>query len=165
MSNKIKNKQSKIKLSCTSKKALFNSKKFFEKKIIDIMDKRVWDLPIVEKNDDLSNVLAILSSSDHVWVVESKLNKKLLGLITKPDILRTLAPTKRISPFGLTSKRSMYIELYETAEHIMESHPLTYPPSTTVKEVLDKMTAHSDFHIDIVTPDNNEILVEVNIQE
>ena len=164
MNNQIKNKLSEKK-NCGSKKVIFNSKKFFDKKIIDVMDKRVWDLPLVEKDSDLFNILIILSGSDHVWVMESKKNKKLLGLITEPNILRTLAPTKRISPFGITSKKSMYIELYETAEHIMELHPLTCSLTTSIKEVLDKMIAYGDFHLAIVQPEYNEILGEVTIHE
>jgi CBS domain-containing protein len=98
---------------------------FYTRPVESIMGKMIWDLPIMEKDEDILHALAIMSGSDHVWVVESKANKKLIGLITEPDILRTLAPTKRMSFFGTASKHAMHSELYETAEHIMEPHPLT----------------------------------------
>jgi hypothetical protein len=47
---------------------------FYEIPAGDIMDERVWDLPLIEKEKDagIDCVLSILTGSDHVWVVESR---------------------------------------------------------------------------------------------
>lgn len=56
---------------------------FYEIPTKDIMDKRVVDLPLIEKDASIDRVLSILTGSDHVWIVESKGSKKLVGIITE----------------------------------------------------------------------------------
>jgi len=73
----------------------------------EIMDKRIGELPLIEKDASIDSVLSILTKSDHVWVVESKGSKKLVGIITEHDILDIFSPTKKISYFGLPDKKSL----------------------------------------------------------
>ena len=48
---------------------------FYELKVKQLMDKRVWDLPIVEKREDINNILNILGARNHIWVIEDKESK------------------------------------------------------------------------------------------
>ena len=48
---------------------------FYELKVRQLMDRRVWDLPIIEEKEDISNVLNILGARNHLWVVKNKEKK------------------------------------------------------------------------------------------
>ena len=49
---------------------------FYELKVSQIMDKRVWDLPINKENENINLILSILSARNHIWVVKDKKNKR-----------------------------------------------------------------------------------------
>ena len=70
---------------------------FYELRVEQLMDKRVWDLPIVEKKEDVHHILNILGARNHIWVVNDKENKELVGVITELDALSILTP-KKFSP-------------------------------------------------------------------
>ena len=72
---------------------------FYEIPAEDIMSEGIWDLPLIEKDASIDCVLSILTESDHVWVVESKGSKKLVGIITEHDILDIFSPRKEVSFF------------------------------------------------------------------
>lgn len=128
------------------------------------MDQRIWDLPLIEKDDIALHVLAILSSSDHVWVVEDMESRELVGVITEHDILQIMSPTKRISFFGAHAKRPLQMELNETTEHIMQYHPVTCKREDTVKKVLRKMTTHGCRRIAVVDSDDS-IVGEITLHQ
>jgi len=52
---------------------------FYELSVNEIMDKR---LPLIEKDANLDQVFSILTVNNHIWIVESKESKKLVGIIT-----------------------------------------------------------------------------------
>ena len=58
------------------------------KTVEDVMDKRLWDLPLIEENGDLFHVFTILNSRDHIWVIDNMKTKKLIEVITQHDILQ-----------------------------------------------------------------------------
>lgn len=134
---------------------------FYELSVKDVLNKRHWDLPLIEKNAELSRVLAVLGGTDHVWVVDSLENKKLLGVITEGDVLKALAPKRKITYFGMPGKEALHWEMHETAEHIMSGKPITCKPDDKVKDVLDKMLTHRIRRISVV--DNNKIIGEVTL--
>ncbi|RKY96246.1 MAG: CBS domain-containing protein [Candidatus Hydrothermota bacterium] len=115
-------------------------KEFYELPIKELMDKRIWDLPIIEKNKDINHVFSILSGKNHVWVVDNKKNMKLVGVITEHDVLSVLSPT-RIPPyvFGKPDLRSLQYGLAKTAEDVMSKNPVTSRPEEKVADVLSKM--------------------------
>ena len=65
---------------------------FYNLKAKQLMDKRAWDLPIVDKNEDIFHILNILGARNHIWVVNNKEDKELIGIITEHDALSILAP-------------------------------------------------------------------------
>ena len=89
---------------------------FYEIPAKDIMDKRVSELPLIEKHASIDRVLSILTENDHVWVVESKGSKKLVGIITEHDILNAFSPTKKVSYFGLQNKETLHYEIFSYLE-------------------------------------------------
>ena len=44
------------------------------------MDKRVWDLPLIEAKDDVYHVLSILGGRNHIWVVKDKKTKEIKAI-------------------------------------------------------------------------------------
>jgi len=89
---------------------------FYEIPAEDIMDERISDLPLIEKDASIGCVISILTGSDHVWVVESKGSKRLVGIITEHDILDIVSPRKEVSFFGLPSKKSLHYEIFSYLE-------------------------------------------------
>jgi predicted transcriptional regulator len=134
---------------------------FYEILAKDIMDKRIRDLPRIEKDASLECVLSILTGSDYVWVVESKGSKKLVGIITEHDILEVFSPRKEVSFFGLPSKKSLHYETFEKAAHIMSRNPIRCRPEEKVEDVLNKMLVHKVRRIPVV--ESGEIIGEITL--
>lgn len=138
-------------------KIKLKTRKFYNIRIKEILDEKVWDLPIVTHDEVALNVLAILSSRDHVWVVEDMESMDLVGVITEHDILNILSPEQKTSFFGRSTKRSSHLEIFESADHIMSDHPITVKPKDTVGDVLRKMSTHGCRRMAVVDEDDRII--------
>ena len=104
------------------------------------MDKRTWDLPVVEKTADLDYVFSVLSGKNHVWVVETKETMKIVGVITEHDALSLLSPAYASShTFSRPNLRSLQYGLASTAEEIMSKKPITVSCDDGIVDVLAKM--------------------------
>jgi CBS domain-containing protein len=115
---------------------------FYEAKVSDLMDIRIWDLPLLEKNARIPLVLSILDGKTHVWVVDDLKNKHLLGVITRHDILQILAPPRNY--YGIFSLPKMqHQSLAGQAADIMTKHPITCRADETAAEALKKMIRHN----------------------
>ncbi len=64
---------------------------FLNLKVKDVMQHRVWDLPLVEENADIKFVLVILTTRGYVWVVNNAKELLLKGVITEHDALDLFA--------------------------------------------------------------------------
>jgi len=128
---------------------------FYELEVKDVMDKRTWDIPVIERQAPLENVLAILAGKNHLWVVEDKTSKRLVGVITEKDFLNVLAPPK-ISPytFGFPNIKSLRHGTAEVAEDIMSKRLVTCSSCTAVGEVLELMTSYQVRRIPVVEDHN-----------
>lgn len=114
---------------------------FYEARVEDIMDIRVWDLPLIEQDESVTLVLSILDGKTHVWVVEDTDSKQLVGVITRHDILHILAPSS--SRDSLFSVPDVHRDPEGTAADIMTSHPITCRPDESVADALTKMIRHN----------------------
>lgn len=93
---------------------------FYELKVHQLMDKRIWDLPLIEEKADIDYVLSILGGRNHIWVVKDKKEKILVGVITEHDVLSILAPKSFPSyVFGMPDIRSIQHGTAKTASEIM----------------------------------------------
>ena len=115
----------------------------------DAMSKRHWDLPIVEKNDDISHVLIILGARDHVWVVDSKENKNLCGVITVHDILDFLVPRTSHTFISHIGRKAMR-HTSEKASDIMTAHPVVIHEDAKIKDAIKTMALHRIRRLPIV---------------
>jgi CBS domain-containing protein len=148
------------------KVALANPREFYELRIRDAMDKRAWDLPILEENTELLDVFAVLCTSDHVWIVENKENNRVVGVITEHDILNGLRPVKKQSFFGAPTRKGMGVSIFETADQIMSHDPVTCLEGDKIEDVLHKMETHSVRRCAVVESDSNpKIIGEVTLHQ
>jgi predicted transcriptional regulator len=116
---------------------------FYQLKVKQLMDKRVWDLPLIEEKEDIIHVLNILGARNHIWVVKDKKSKELVGVITEHDVLSVLAPKKFPSyVFGVPDVRSIHHGTAKTAEDIMCAKVVSCSKEDKIIDVLEKMTKH-----------------------
>jgi CBS domain-containing protein len=134
---------------------------FYEIIVSDIMDRRLGDLPLIEKDASIDRVLSALTENDYVWVVESKRSRKLAGIITERDILHIFSPEKKVTFFGSPTKKTLHYESFENAEHIMSRNPVRCKPDETVKDALNKMVFHRIRRIPVA--ENDEIIGEITL--
>ena len=135
---------------------------FYELEVRQLMDKKIWDLPIVNKDTPIVNVLSILDGRSHVWVVYDSENKELAGVITRHDVLEILAPPR-------TSYSMFSVPLYKVrginskAEDVMNRDPITSSCDEKIVEVLQKMIKHRIRRLPVVDK-NNKIIGEMTLQ-
>lgn len=137
---------------------------FYELSVAQVMDKRVWDLPLIEKDEDISHVLSILGGRNHIWVVEDKKNKELVGVITEHDVLSILAPKKFPSyVFGMPDVKSIHHGTARTAGDIMCFRLITCEKEEKIVDVLHKMTKHRLRRLPVV--EQKSIIGEVTLHQ
>lgn len=133
---------------------------FYEARVEDIMDIRIWDLPLIEQDKSVTLVLSILDGKTHVWVVEDMDSKQLVGVITRHDILHILAPARRKD--SLFSIPTVHRGPEGTAADIMTRHPITCRPDDSVADALTKMTRHNIRRLAVV--EDNVITGELTLR-
>ena len=117
---------------------------FYELKVKQIMDKRVWDLPLIGENEDIYHVLSILGGRNHIWVVKDKQNRELSGIITEHDVLSILAPKHLPSyVFGAPDISSIQHGTARTAGDVMCHRIITCKPDDKILDALMKMVKYN----------------------
>lgn len=109
----------------------------------EVMDARTWDLPIIAEDTPIEHVMQILTSKDHVWVVNSLVDRHLLGVITEKDVLEILSPAV-MDPvhIGRVNIRSLHLGTIETAGDCMRSRLVTAFRDTPIEKILSLMTKY-----------------------
>ena len=117
--------------------------KFYNLKVSQLMDKRTWDLPLIEEKEDIYHVLSILGAKNHIWVVKDKENMELVGVITEHDVLSILAPKDFPSyVFGMPDIRSLQHGTTRRAEDVMANKVITCEPDEKIFDALMKMVKY-----------------------
>jgi len=135
---------------------------FYELKVEQLMDKKVWDIPIVDKDVPIINVLSILDGRSHVWVVNNSENKELIGVITRQDVLEILAPP-RTSYSMFSVPRYKLRGTKSKAEDAMSKDPITARCDEKIVDVLQKMIKHRVRRLPVINKDK-KILGEITLQ-
>lgn len=116
---------------------------YYELKVSQIMDKRIWDLPLIEIDEDIYHVLSILGARNHIWVVKNKKEKELMGIITEHDVLSILAPKHFPSyVFGTPDVSSIKHGTAKIAEDVMSSRIITCKADDKIIDALMKMVKY-----------------------
>ena len=148
-----------------AERCLLDAEEFFNMRIKEAMKRRIWDIPIIEKNRAIIEVFAILSTNDHIWVVNNLKQKKVIGIITEHDILHAFRPIKTHRFFGMPTHKGVGLSLFETAEHIMTHDPFTCSPDEKVIDIIQSMEAHSIRRMPVIDPATEEIVSEVTVHQ
>lgn len=120
-------------------------KQFHQIDVGTVMKSKMWDMSFITPDTPVEEVIGILSSRKHIWVVNSLKSMKLMGLITERDMVDVIAPRK-IDPYQLTIGghhfKSMLFGGIEKAEDMMTTDLVTIPPNQTMGKALLKMKRH-----------------------
>jgi len=137
---------------------------FYELKISQLMDKRVWDLPIIEEKEDIHHVLAILGARNHIWVVKDKKDKELVGIITEHDVLSILAPKHFPSyVFGMPDISSIQHGTAKNAEDVMCHRIIDCNPDDKIIDALTKMVKYKLRRLPVI--DDKKIVGELTLHQ
>jgi len=137
---------------------------FYELKVKQIMDKRIWDLPLIEENEDISHVLSILGGRNHIWVVKKKDTLELVGIITEHDVLSILAPKNFPSyVFGTPDVSSIRHGTAKTAEDVMQSRIIICKPDDKILDALMKMVKYNLRRLAVV--EDKKIVGELTLHQ
>jgi len=128
------------------------------------MDKRVWDLPLIEENDDIYHVLAILGARNHIWVVKNKKDKELVGVITEHDVLSILAPKDFPTyVFGIPDISSIQHGTAKKAEDVMCHKIITCEPDDKIIDSLVKMVKYKRRRLPVLV--DSKIVGEITLHQ
>ncbi len=119
---------------------------FLEMRVEKVMNSRVWDLPIVEKDAGIKVVLVVLIGRCYSWVVKKIDDMKLVGIITEHDALKLIDGYKE----GMK------------AEDIMSSCLTMASPDEKVRDVLEKMNSKGYRRIPVV--ENERLVGEITLR-
>jgi len=137
---------------------------FYELKVEQLMDKRVWDLPLIKKTDDVHHVLSILGGRNHIWVVKDKESKELVGVITEHDVLSILTPKHFPSyVLGMPDIRSIRHGTAKTAEEVMCHRIVDCRPDDKIIDALMKMVKHKLRRLPVV--EDKKIIGELTLHQ
>ncbi len=137
---------------------------FYKLTVKQLMDKRVWDLPIIEEDDNIHHVLNILSGRNHIWVVKDKKEKELVGVITEHDILSILAPKSFPSyVFGMPDIKSIHHGTAKTAGDMMCARLVTCHEDDMIQHVLETMTKHRLRRLPVI--EDKKIIGEITLHQ
>jgi len=129
-------------------------KQFHQIDVETVMKSDMWDMSFVTPETPVEEVIGILSSRKHIWVVDSTKTMRLMGCITERDLVEIIAPRK-IDPYQFTISgshfRSMLFGGVETAEDMMTGDLVTILPKTTIGKALTKMKRHHLKRLPVVT--------------
>ncbi len=148
---------------CVAYICIVELKELHEKKVKDILDKKqILNLPLLGKEVSIEEVFTVLTARDHVWIVAEKGSKKLAGIITESDILRSLAPPRLPKyVFGRQHGISFQYGTVKTAEDIMHKQLFTCSLDDNIGKVLLRMINSGLRRLPVVEKD--EIVGEITI--
>ncbi|MCK4365575.1 MAG: CBS domain-containing protein [Thermoplasmatales archaeon] len=137
---------------------------FYELKASQLMDKRVWDLPIIAEKEDIHHVLSILGARNHIWVVNNKEDKELVGVITEHDVLSILAPKHLPSyVFGMPDIRSIQHGTVKTAEDVMAHKIISCNPDEKIIDALMRMVKYKLRRLPVI--DDKKLVGELTLHQ
>lgn len=119
--------------------------------------------PLIEKSASIYAVAKKVGMKRrHVWVVEGKDSRKLVGVITEKDLLDVISPLPHRSyAIGVIRPKSLHHTEFERAEDIMAKPVIRCHPQTTVEEALQLMVRHGVRRLAVT--ENDEILGELSL--
>lgn len=123
------------------------------------------EVPIVCSDSPIMDVLEILKTRHHVWVISCKEEGKLIGVIRYLDVINFLMPPEKHSIF-IGTTRSVLMSVQggaETAGDVMEKSAITINYNESVLESLEKMRRYN-VQLLAVVDDEERLVGEVSLR-
>lgn len=119
--------------------------------------------PLVEQEAPIGGVAEIVCQENHVWVVERKDSRKMVGVITEKDLLDIVSPLPLKSyTIGIIRPKSLHHIEFETAGDIMTKPVIKCHATATLEEALRLMTKHRIRRLAVT--ENDEIIGELSLK-
>ncbi len=116
--------------------------------VADVMNP---DPPVVEKTAGVCKVARLLRRHSHVWVVQDKDSRKVLGVVTERDFLDLLNPLPDLMyTTGMFRTRSLYHGEMSSVEEFMTSPAFTCRSDDTVADALEELWLKRIRHLAVV---------------
>jgi predicted transcriptional regulator len=132
-------------------------------KVKDLMKTMKSGLPSVDEKTDVTTVLSLLNTTDHVWVMDSTEPTQLLGVITESDTIVLLSPPlTSLESFDKPDSRSLQFGENLLAEEIMSKNPVTTSLDETIRDVLLKMKEQKIKQLAVVD-ENQRLIGEISL--
>lgn len=132
---------------------------FYRLPVREVMER---DPPLVARDAGLAEVASVVNERQHAWVVESKKDRKLCGIITQKDLADIISPIPSKSyTTGTIRLKCLHHADLDKAEAFM-SKPATHcRPETTMEEALSLMAQRRVRQLAVTEDD--EIIGELNL--
>lgn len=96
------------------------------------------ELSLVEKGASVCKVARILRRASHVWVVEERGSRVVLGIVTEHEFMDLLSPMPEGEyATGVIKPRSLYLGELRTAEEFMSRPVVSCSSATRVEDALE----------------------------
>ena len=118
--------------------------------------------PLVEQNAAIRETAQKVCEERHVWVVEGKDSRKVVGIITEKDLLDVVSPLPLKShTVGVIAPKSLHHTEFETAGDIMSKPVVKCHPKARMEEALRLMAKHRVRRLAVAEDD--EIIGELSL--
>jgi CBS domain-containing protein len=101
------------------------------------------DVPIINQDDDLTDIIEKFSQSDWQRLVVVDSENKAIGLISDSDVVARIQPSRQRGILDALRQRGKPSQGKETAYDLMSPRPLTALPDLPVVDAIQKMLVES----------------------
>ena len=138
-------------------------KQLNELNVEDVMDDRIWDLSILPRDEKISSLVKIISTADHVWIVDNLKNNRLVGIMNERDVLEVIKPKKRFHLSKLTTGWRGYFDMDEEVSTYMDDTYLTARTKEKILDVISEMRLHQKLNCAVID-DKKHIVGEISFR-
>jgi len=137
---------------------------FYSMKLKDIMPS-IPSMPIVTADSPIVDVLKLLRTRHHVWVVNNRDEMKLEGVIRYLDVLSILLPPENTKARlgNISTVFKSILGGAEKASDVMERNVMTIDENATVMDALTKMRRYK-VQILAIVDENNILEGEISLR-
>lgn len=136
---------------------------FYDLGVMEILDHRSWDIPVIAQDNPLVLIIKILKTNDHAWVVDNLKDRHVVGVITEHDLLKGLAPPEvNTYSYGKFNKKVFYTTRDIDADYLMNRDIVQCSSESSVRDVIIKMIDYRVRRIPIV--DDGVLKGEITIK-
>jgi len=136
-----------------------DEKDFYRLLVKEVMER---NLPLLARDAPLHEVARVVNKRQHAWVVESKEDRRLRGVITEKDLLDIVSPVPSKSyTTGTIRVKCLHHTELNRVEDFMSKPVVCCRPETTMEEALRLLVERRIRRLAVA--ENDEIIGELNL--